>query len=157
MSDQCRKLNEALLKEIDESYVSPAALAAVKECQEAFQAMSAVGKTAPMSPYKKEADFQRDVDRFLESRGFVRLTPGVAERMAGVEIPGWYGHMVHAPGNPFMPDTFVFAHKKPPFLCELKVRNKFGMGQREMIAAGWWELAWSMDDFCKAFQRWVEI
>jgi len=64
--------------------------------------------------------------------------------------------MVRAPGNPFMPDIFVFAHGRPPFLCELKVRDKFGEGQNEMIAAGWWVLAWNMDDFCRHFLAWEQ-
>lgn len=132
MSEGTRRLNSALLASL------------------ATPGLSIVIQPGP----QKESDLQSACERLIESCGYVRLTPGNAEAMAGVEIPGWYGHIVRAPGNPFLPDLFVIAWNKPTFYCELKTRNKFSVGQKEMIDAGWWKLAWSLDEFAKLFDAW---
>jgi hypothetical protein len=105
-------------------------------------------------PGGPESELQQTIERYLEAQGFIRLTSGNAERHAGVEIPGWFGHLAQAPGNPFLPDVWVFAHQRPPLLVELKTRNKFGRGQKEMIAAGWWHLVRTPQEFTALFLAW---
>lgn len=102
----------------------------------------------------KESDLQAECESALSAKGYLRLTPANAEAYAHVRVPGWFGHMVHAVRNPFMPDLFVYAKGRPPLLVELKVRNRFGQGQREMIDAEWWMLATSIEQFRAILEQW---
>lgn len=106
------------------------------------------------SDVDKEADLQSDCESILTSKGYLRLTPANAEAYAHLNVPGWFGHMVHAVCNPFMPDLFIYAKDRAPLLVELKVRDRFSTGQREMIEARWWELVTSAEQFRAILERW---
>lgn len=120
--------------------------------------LGGIGQRYPAAPKgtdaKSEADLQASAERYLKQHGFVRLTPQNAESFAGVEIVGWFGHLFQPIGNAMMPDLFVFANGLPPLLVELKVREVYRMGQREMIDAGWWKLARNMDEFIAHYMAW---
>lgn len=104
-----------------------------------------------------ESLFQSACERYLVFRGYRRLTADAVESEFASELGpsrGWFGHVARAKGNPLMPDLFVFRRSAPPLLMELKVREKYQRGQREMIEMGWWLLIRDFDEFVQALVDW---
>lgn len=102
----------------------------------------------------REDELQRKCESFLDSRGFKRLTA----KNAPVYAIGWYGHLHKAKGNPFLPDLIIFhePNDRPALLVELKTKDHFQPGQREMIERGAWSLCWSFAEFVSAFNGWLK-
>lgn len=101
-----------------------------------------------------EKALQKMCEQWLTIRGYCRLT---ADNAASDEPKkGWFGHLVEAKRNPLMPDLFIlnFEMNKPPLMIELKVRDKWQPGQREMVKIGAWKLAWSFQDVEKYVKSW---
>ena len=101
-----------------------------------------------------EDELQRQCEAFLESHGFKRL----AAKHAAAPANGWFGHLHKPEGNPFLPDLMIFhePNDRPALMVELKTRNHFQHGQREMIERGAWTLCWSFVEFVSAFTRWAK-
>lgn len=113
-------------------------------------------KRAPVDdePAKgSEDDLQRKAEQELDQMGYKRLTAMHAVLHASLTTPqvGWYAHMAHAVGNPFLPDLVVFdLFMRRCVGIELKVRSVYQKGQREMIELGAWQEA-------RTVERVVEI
>ena len=104
-----------------------------------------------------ESELQKTCERFLELRGYRRMTAdsAVAEHgRSSSRLRGWFGHVARAKGNPFMPDLFVIRRNARPLMVELKVRDKYQPGQLEMVEMGWWILVKSFDEFISALFAW---
>ena len=102
---------------------------------------------------KAEKELQALCENWLNLHGYLRLTPDNAQRK---EKPkGWYGHLVVAERNPFMPDLFIFAiDPKPPLFIEFKLRDAYQPGQKEMIEAGFWTECRSFEHFLVKLVAW---
>lgn len=105
--------------------------------------------------YASEKRLQADCERYLEERGYLRLTA----KNAGQYATGWFGHLNKPIGNPFMPDLFIYhePNDRPALLVELKTVDLFQPGQREMIDRGAWTLCRSLVEFAIIFNEWTEI
>jgi len=102
---------------------------------------------------KDEKELQKLCTALLEQRGYKYMT---ADNAAIGSDVGWWGHLHKPKGNPFMPDLFVFAAiPRPPLLVELKVRDKYQPGQREMINAGQWKMCSSVESFREMLNTWA--
>ena len=101
-----------------------------------------------------ERALQAKCERYLETRGFKRLVAG----NAALPARGWFGHLAKPLGNPFMPDLMVWhePNDRPALMIEIKTRNRFQPGQREMCERGAWLLCWSFAEFVKVFERWAK-
>ena len=79
---------------------------------------------------KLEADLQKVSEQWLHHRGYMRLTADNAVN----EVPapcGWYGHLVQAKKNSFLPDLIIFDYMmQRSLMIELKVRNVWQPGQK---------------------------
>ena len=55
-----------------------------------------------------------------------------------------------------MPDLMIIDYplRRPPLFVELKVREKWQPGQKNMIAARLWKLAWTVDEFAAILNEW---
>jgi hypothetical protein len=102
-----------------------------------------------------EAALQKQCETFLDSLGYRRLTAANAQK-TWYECAGWYGHLNEPERNPLMPDLWIFAqpNTRPPLLVELKVRNVYQPGQKEMIAKGMWIECRTVADFADAVLNW---
>ena len=99
-----------------------------------------------------EERLQSQCERELVLIGYKRMTAMNATDHAGT-CRGWFGHLHEARGNPLMPDLWIFAAGR--VLCiELKRRNRYQPGQREMIAAGEWLECRTLDEFRAAVEEW---
>jgi hypothetical protein len=101
-----------------------------------------------------ERKLQAQCEGILEQRGYVRLTGDNVERHIRT-AKGWYGHLVEARKNPFMPDLFIFsAGAGKCLLVELKVASVYQPGQRELIEAGVWTEVRTGDRFWEVLDDW---
>ena len=107
-----------------------------------------------LSENMSEAKLQQACEQWLESVGYVRMTAANAVR----DVPwprGWYGHLFNPKGNPFLPDLLILDSDCKAALCvELKTREDYRPGQRQMIDRGQWRLARSMAEFCEIVKQW---
>jgi hypothetical protein len=102
-----------------------------------------------------EAALQRQCETFLDSLGYKRMTAVNAQKTF-CECAGWYGHLNETERNPLMPDLWIFAQPnvRPPLLVELKVRNVYQSGQKEMIARGMWIECRTLAEFAETVLNW---
>ncbi len=102
----------------------------------------------------REDELQRKCESCLESRGFKRMTA----KNAAAYVTGWFGHLHKPEGNPFLPDLIIFhePNDRPALLVELKTKDQFQPGQREMIGRGAWTLCWSYAEFVNALDCWLK-
>ena len=100
-----------------------------------------------------EGDLQEACESWLIRRGYLRLTASNAE--CGASPRGWFGHWPRCIGNPLMPDLLVLNPGMTSCLMvELKARNVWQPGQREMVASGEWRLACSVEEFTRQIEGW---
>jgi len=111
-----------------------------------------------------ERELQRACESYLAQRGYARLTAADAERIAGDAMAargqwtlcrGWFGHWPEARRNPLAPDLLVWTRDMRRCLAvELKVRDVYQPGQREMIRIGAWLECRTFEDFAAAVVVW---
>lgn len=99
---------------------------------------------------KEEKQFQALCECQLEQWGYYRLTASTAGRGER----GYFGHLAKPIGNPLMPDLFIFGLDGRCLLIELKTRNVYQTGQKEMIDAGFWKLATTFSEFVQIVKDW---
>ncbi len=99
-----------------------------------------------------ERELQAKCERLLEAEGFRRL----AAKHAAFPARGWFGHLAKPIGNPLLPDLFVFhePNDRPALLVELKVREDYQPGQREMVSRKMWRLCRTFEEFRRALWAW---
>lgn len=103
--------------------------------------------------YAREKALQADAEKWLEGVGYVRLT--AANCCKGGDVRGWFGHLAQPKGNPFLPDLLIWSPSMEHCLCvELKVREDYAPGQRQMIARGAWIKCTTMGEFCGVVKQW---
>ena len=104
---------------------------------------------------ESEPALQKQCENFLDSLGYKRMTAVNAQK-THYFTAGWYGHMHEAERNPLMPDLWIFAepNNRPPLLVELKVRNVYQPGQREMITRGMWIECRTLAEFAETVLNW---
>lgn len=88
----------------------------------------------------------------LEHWGYLYLLPGTAGRSK----VGYYGHLYNTQKNVLMPDLFIFDLRGRCLLIELKTRNVYQPGQREMIDAGFWKQANTFSEFVQIVKTWEQ-
>lgn len=108
-----------------------------------------------------EKDLQRKCEKWLRQRGYLMLS---GDNMLWFKRPdliptpkGFFGHWFESERNAFMPDLLVIDYplRRPPLFVELKVRNKWQRGQKEMIAARVWQPAcWTLEEFISTVEKW---
>ena len=91
----------------------------------------------------EERDLQSDCEQWLRNRGYMPMTKDSAEIESEKPMrKGWYAHLHEPRGNPLMPDLMIYsADMRRCLMVELKVRNKYQPGQKEMIGLGAWKEA----------------
>lgn len=101
-----------------------------------------------------ERGLQDKCESLLNDRLYVRLTPiNAADDCRG--IAGWFGHLHKPIGNPFYADLAIYNYKMTRCLMvELKVKDAYQVGQKEMIMRGCWKLAKSIEEFRKILDNW---
>jgi hypothetical protein len=96
-----------------------------------------------------EKVLQVSVEAMLDRRGYLRMTPDnfTRARLFG-DVRGFFAHWPKCKGNPTMPDVLVVdvAHRRPPLMMELKVRDVWQPGQKEAVALGLWVVAWTVKE-----------
>lgn len=102
---------------------------------------------------KEEKKFQAMCECQLEQWGYYRLTASTAGR----GDRGYFGHLAKPIGNPLMPDLFIFGLDGRCLMVEIKTRNVYQPGQREMIEAGFWKLATTFSEFVQIVMEWSGI
>lgn len=87
------------------------------------------------APKESETELQKHAENWLRQRGYMRLTADLAESEHAAPMRrGWFGHIVDAERNPLLPDLMIWDKCMTRFLgIELKTRNRYQRGQREMI------------------------
>jgi len=102
----------------------------------------------------KEKEFQSTSEQWLMHRGYLRLTPDNAAKKP-LNQRGWQAHLFNARKNPLFPDLMLFdVDMEYSLMIELKVRDVYQPGQREMIARGSWNLALSFGDVESLVKGW---
>jgi len=104
---------------------------------------------------KAEKELQQTCENWLSLHGYVRMT---AHNAAGPRPErGWFGHWFNSVRNPLMPDLAILDHAGRCLLVELKTRDVYQPGQREMIDAGFWRLAWTFEEFEQILREWTQV
>jgi hypothetical protein len=68
---------------------------------------------------------------------------------------GWYAHLHNPRENPLMPDLMIFDKAmRRCLMIELKVRDKYQPGQRDMIALGCWKESRTFDSVVEIVKQW---
>jgi len=95
-------------------------------------------------------------ENWIHLRGYRRLTANNACLSPTSEpFKGWFGHIVNAKKNPLMSDLFIFDRfMSNSLMVELKVRDVYQPGQKEMIASGAWHVAFSFEEFEAILKEW---
>lgn len=101
---------------------------------------------------KEEKKLQALCDSQLEHWGYLRLMASTAGR----STVGYFGHLAKPIGNPLMPDLFIFDLRGRCLNIELKVRNVYQSGQREMIESGFWKQATTFEQFVEIVKKWEQ-
>ena len=114
-------------------------------------------------PPINEDELQSACEKYLAFRGYARLTAENARNVNECVLEdraewfrGWFGHQHENRKNTFLPDLFIFSRdtSRPPLFVELKTRERYQKGQREMIRMGYWKLARSLDDLIELLAAW---
>ena len=139
-------------------------LAAIKADTEGWYKLPCKDKPKPAptrtaKPSKaSEAELQRECEYWLMDHGYLRLTPENAKR--GIAMRGgprgWFAHLVKAERNPLMPDLMIYsADMRHCVGIELKAKkHKWQPGQREMVTAGLWRLAFDVRQLAEIVETW---
>jgi hypothetical protein len=101
-----------------------------------------------------EARLLGEVGGYLTQRGYVYLTGANA-----VEQPSARGYWLHlnaARRNPMLLDVLVLHPSGRYLMVELKVRDEWQTGQKELIAQGYGTSAWSIGEFAAKLKMWEE-
>jgi hypothetical protein len=109
---------------------------------------------AEMEPESNERGLQHRCEAILKERGYDRLTPiNCAESRVG--RAGWFGHLFEPRRNPVMSDLFIFdLRMRRCLMVELKVKDKYQIGQEEMIQRGAWKEARTAGEFDRILTEW---
>lgn len=112
------------------------------------------------APKESETELQRHAENWLRQRGYMRLTADLAEsERANPMRRGWFGHLVDAERNPLLPDLMIWDKDMIHFVgVELKTRNRYQRGQKEMIEMGCWVECRTLDDLkreIELFEKWT--
>ena len=127
------------------------------------QAAALAGRRQAASGREKESVLQATVERWLEQRGYWRMTPkNMAMAVRGVvlgEMRGFFGHWPQAQGNPLVADLLVVSWPKqrPPLFLELKARDKWQPGQKEAVWLGLWRVAWTVGEAFGHVEEWERV
>jgi len=106
---------------------------------------------------KLEKELQQTCENWLTLRGYLRMTADNAVRHAKEMDPamrGWFGHWTENKRNPLMPDLAIFDRVSLCLLVELKVRDKWQVGQKAMVETGFWRVAWNFKEFEQMVKEW---
>jgi len=123
-------------------------------CDAVNEPVVAIAKPTKLE-IKVEKELQTVSEQWLHHRGYINLSASNAVRQLPALPRGWFGHMYKPVGNPFMPDLFIFNPLMDRCLMiELKVRDVFQPGQREMFEAGAWELCWTFAEVETVVVKW---
>ena len=99
-----------------------------------------------------ECELQLQCEQWLALRGYARLT---ADNAAMANSRGWFGHWPEARRNPLTPDLLIWDRTMGRCLAvELKVRDVYQSGQREMIGRGAWVECRTLEAVALAVQAW---
>lgn len=119
-------------------------------------AANAMPQKPKPAPNESETELQRHAENWLRQRGYMRLTADLAEseRAAPMRI-GWFGHLVEAERNPLLPDLMIWSKNMDHFIgIELKTRNRYQRGQREMIGMLCWIECRTLDEVKEQVTSW---
>ena len=99
-----------------------------------------------------EKDLQAQCEKWLRQHNYQRLVAGMLQST----VRGFYGHWFESQRNAFMPDLLIVDYplRRLPLFVELKVRNKWQVGQKQAIALGLWKLAFTFDEFVNIVTEW---
>ena len=138
-----------------EAVVGPVSRSVRERNPAIFGAAQDTRQPAPRSGARRqrEADLQRDCERWLEAHGYMRRTSPNIQRTAGRR---WFAHFPRTKGNPIMPDLILLNGETGHYLeVELKVPGgQVSPDQQAMIHRREWKLCWSFEDFMTTVQVW---
>jgi len=106
---------------------------------------------------KAEKELQALCENYLVQNNYLRLTADNATAVRSdmpLGFKGWFGHMHKPKQNPLMPDLFIFDMNGRCLNVELKVVNIWQPGQKEMVEMGFWQVAWSFQQFEELLHDW---
>ncbi len=109
---------------------------------------------------KSEKQLQAQCENWLRLNWYERLNAGLVAASASKpelwpHIRGWFGHWFESQRNAFMPDLFICNRSMTRcIMLELKVRNVYQPGQKELIDAGLWKQATSLDEAIEIVRKW---
>lgn len=99
----------------------------------------------PVKPTKHEVKLEKELqslcENWLSLRGYLRMTANNAERQfkhPNTACSGWFGHWFNNKRNPLISDLLIIDMANRCLRVELKTRNKWQPGQREMCQMGAW-------------------
>lgn len=93
---------------------------------------------------KLEKDLQHLCENWLHLHGYMRMTADNAMRPPPER--GWFGHWFNSIRNPLWPDLAILDLTGRCLLVELKTRDVWQPGQKQMVESGFWKVAWSFAD-----------
>jgi len=119
----------------------------------------------PVADVRSESALQKLCESWLTRRGYLRLTPVNAEKVAQEILndptavdkhPGWFGHWTQNQRNPLTADLVIheFLNKRGALHIELKVNERYQPGQEALCAIGFWVLCKTFEHFTDALDAW---
>ena len=114
-------------------------------------------KALERAAVKAEKGLQAMCENWLTLRGYERLTADNAENRAnsGRPVRGWFAHQVNCRKNPLRPDLDIYDQTQSRHIgIELKVRDEYQPGQRELIQIGVWHEARSLEKVMELVKEW---
>ena len=114
------------------------------------------------SDVKAEKDLQAMCENWLTLNGYARLTAENAAHGGDytAKARGWFAHLYECRKNPLSPDLMIYnRHMTRCLMIELKPAGKpirFQPGQQEMVAAGSWWIARSLETVKTLVEVWEQ-
>jgi len=138
----------------DRPEVGPVARPAADPCQHTARPAT----TPPAKPRDvPEAETMREVERWLEQRGYLRMTAHSAEEAKAMRgCRGWFGHWTDNEHNPLISDHLILSadwRRCLPIEYKSK-KHKWQPGQRELCDMGCWRLAMDANSAKEMVQAW---
>ncbi len=111
---------------------------------------------------KQEKELQTQCENYLNQRGYMRLVAeaiviqSTAPKGSSDGPKGYFGHWFNSRRNPFILDLLILSPSGHYLMVELKTSKKYQPGQKELVAQGYGQFAYSFDQFVEILNKWEE-
>jgi len=101
---------------------------------------------------KSESKEQKLVEMYLMQHGFL---PATVDMIQSGKAKGYYWHLNNTRRNPLLLDLLILDARGRYLMIEMKVRDVWQPGQKELVAQGYGVVAWSAAEAIEKIKGWM--